>query len=388
MSLLIVGCGPVGMTLAGLLAQQGEAVQVIDKRLELSTLPRGIAVNQASLAVFDQLGIGAQLDALGLRVPRMNLYRRRAYFADINFHQLDIARPHFFHLTQDVIERALYRRISELGVSIRQGLELQALEETPTGVVATCTHLDGTEERIFADHVIACDGGNSTARRLLEVPVDQVMYAGYFVVADVSFDALPLANDEMHCFCGVDGYLMIVPIPGGSYRVIASFPGEDPQSGFDATFIERIIRDMTPITANVQHLHWITHSAFGHRIASRARVGRVFFAGDAWHQFSPIGGTNMNLGIEDAAVLARAILARDLDAYELPRLEAVARNLAVTRYLSRLLVRSPDLATTERPFGAPSLQHLLHDELPRFLTGLRTRISTARARPETEVATA
>ncbi|WP_273793975.1 FAD-dependent oxidoreductase, partial [Brucella anthropi] len=72
MSLLIVGCGPVGMTLAGLLAQRGEAVQVIDKRLELSTLPRGIAVNQASLAVFDQLGIGAQLDALGLRVPRMN----------------------------------------------------------------------------------------------------------------------------------------------------------------------------------------------------------------------------------------------------------------------------------------------------------------------------
>ena len=111
MSLLIVGCGPVGMTLAGLLAQQGEAVQIIDKRLELSTLPRGIAVNQASLAVFDQLGIGAQLDALGLRVPRMNLYRRRAYFADINFHQLDIARPHFY-LTQDVIERALYRRIS------------------------------------------------------------------------------------------------------------------------------------------------------------------------------------------------------------------------------------------------------------------------------------
>ena len=90
----------------------------------------------------------------------------------------------------------------------------------------------------------------------------------------------------------------------------------------------------------------------------------------------------------DSGLLARAILARDLDAYELPRLEAVARNLAVTRYLSRLLVRSPDLATTERPFGAPSLERLLHDELPRFLTGLRTRISTAKPRTETEVATA
>ncbi|WP_296228638.1 FAD-dependent oxidoreductase [Ralstonia sp. UBA689] len=388
MSLLIVGCGPVGMTLAGLLAQHGEPVQIIDKRLELSTLPRGIAVNQASLAVFDQLGIGAQLDALGLRVPRMNLYRRKTYFADINFSQLDIARPHFFHLTQDVIERALYRRITDLGVPVRQGLELQALEETPTGVIATCVHIDGREERILADHVIACDGGNSTARRLLDIPVDQSIYAGYFVVADVAFDALPLANEEMHCFCGVDGYLMIVPIPGGYYRVIASFPGEDPQSGFDAAFIERILREMTPIEATVRHLHWITHSAFGHRIASRARVGRVFFAGDAWHQFSPIGGTNMNLGIEDAAVLARAILARDLDAYELPRLEAVARNLAVTRYLSRLLVRSPDLATTARPFRAPSLKHLLHHELPRFLTGLRTGMPATEARHETEAVTA
>lgn len=66
----------------------------------------------------------------------------------------------------------------------------------------------------------------------------------------------------------------------------------------------------------------------------------------------------------------------------------MARNLAVTRYLSRLLVRSPDLATTERPFGASSLERLLHDELPRFLTGLRTHIPAVATRRETEVATA
>lgn len=376
MSALVVGGGPVGMTVAGLLARQGYPVTVIDKRSSLSTLPRGIAVNQASLAVFDQLEIGGDLDRLSLRVPRITLYRERSPIGQVDFSRLNIARPFFCHITQNVLERVLQGQLSRLGVTIQHGVALQSLTDTPTGVRAICIDADGRPLAFNADILLACDGGNSTVRSLLGLEVDQQTYGASFFLADVRFEQLPLCASDTHYFLCRSGYLMVVPIPQGRHRVILSFKGDGSATGIDARWLEAAIAQRVGLSVRIGEVCWSTHSLFGHRVCRRARCNQVFLAGDALHQFSPIGGTNMNVGIDDAAALARAILQGKTDDYEAQRLEVVSQHLRVTRYLTRVLVRTRELGPLRRPFSSRSLRCLLEDEIPPLLTG-RERHPTA-----------
>jgi len=369
-SALVVGGGPVGMTVAGLLTQQRYPVTVIDKRLILSTLPRGIAVNQASLAVFDQLQIGAELDRLSLRIPQINLYRETAPFGQVDFRRLNIKRPFFCHITQNILERTLYAQLSRLGVAIHHGVMLRSFTDRKDGIRATCVDSNGRTRTFKADVLLACDGGNSTVRGLLGFEVDEQTYGPYFVLADVEFRELPLSPGETHYFLCRGGYLMVVPIPEGRHRVILSFKGIFRETNIDAQFLEAAIARRVGMKVRITDVAWTTQSTFGHRVSRRARCGNVFLAGDALHQFSPIGGTNMNVGIDDADALARAILRRRTDDYEADRLAVVKQHLHVTQYLTHVLVRT-DAGSCRRPFSSRSLRRLLEDELPLLLTGLR-----------------
>lgn len=358
------------MTVAGLLSQQQHLVTVIDKRQNLSTLPRGIAVNQNSLATFDQLQIGVELERLSMRVPCINLRRNASVLGRIDFHQLSIERPYFCHVTQDMVERILYERLSRLGVSVHRGVELHALTSTPTEVQATCIDHNGMTRTFSADILIACDGGNSTVRTLLGLQVDQQTYCAYFLLADVTFEELPLPPGETHYFFCRDGYLMLVPIPGKRHRVILSVKGpHSSPADIDRRLLEDTIAARTGMRVRVGRVDWTTQSSFGHKVSRSARCGHVFLAGDSLHQFSPIGGTNMNVGIEDAAAFARSILHRRIDEYEAQRLDAIRRHIQLTQYLTRLLARPRDLAHSRRPFVSRSLRALLENEIPRLLTG-------------------
>ena len=88
---------------------------------------------------------------------------------------------------------------------------------------------------------------------------------------------------------------------------------------------------------------WSSRFRVHHRLADSYRRGSVFLAGDAAHVHSPAGGQGMNIGIQDAMVLARllteAITARagtvDLDAYETQRRPVAAAVVTMTDRLTR-----------------------------------------------------
>jgi len=370
------------MTVAGLLSQQRHRVTVIDKRESLSTLPRGIAVNQATLAVFDRLGIGRQLDQLSLRVPRIMLYRDRTPMGSVDFANLDIERPFFCHITQNTLERTLYERLLRMDIAVHRGVTLDSITDAAGGIQANCVDANGRTRIFCADVLLACDGGNSTVRSLLHLEVDQQTYGAYFLLADVRFTELPLSPLETHYFLCRAGYLMVVPIPGGCHRVILSFKGAHHQTSIDRYFLETVIARRVGIEVKIGDVSWTTQSSFGHRVSRTARRQNVYLAGDALHQFSPIGGTNMNVGIEDAVALASALCRQRTDEYETQRLQAVAQHLRLTQYLTRVLVRTREMDFARRPFTSPSMRRLLEEEIPRLLTGLHGRARDREAAPQ------
>lgn len=368
---VIIGAGPVGMTLAVLLASSGIRPVIIDKREALSNLPRGIAINQRSLAILEAAGVLQDVMAVGVKVNRLNLYAGNGLIGRVSFANPDLRHPYFFHVRQSEIEHILTQRLMTLGVEVLRAHTLSGLRQEPGGCLVDVLHQSGST-CFEADIVAGCDGGSSSCCSLSGIKVSRVAYGGFFQLADVELeDGVPSETDYV---LTPQGYAMFIPAPRGETRVILSHRGrirEGAETPGIADFAT-MIAERTGRRLKIKRLIWATQAAFGHRVAERASIGRLFLAGDALHQFSPIGGTNMNVGLVDAQALADGIRSGGLPDYDSDRLALMRRQVEMTRYLTRIMVRPRGMKMPRRPFESRTLGELLTQELPGPLTGFAT----------------
>ena len=101
---------------------------------------------------------------------------------------------------------------------------------------------------------------------------------------------------------------------------------------------------------------WQTSFSVSLRQVRSYGFGRVFLAGDAAHIHSPAGGRGMNLGIEDATILARRIVNGGLETYSRDRHRVGAQVVRESDAQFRMAaVRSPVL----RPVRNFLVRHVL-----------------------------
>lgn len=301
---LIVGAGPVGMTLALLLHHVGLKVVVVDKRDQPTDLPRGIAVNQASLTIFKQLGL-ENIFQRGVKIPNVQIYWKNQKINTLNFENSNTDYPYFFHIQQSIVEGILEEEIKTRKIEYYRSAELISFQQSLKGVVAKIAH-QNTPTEVCCEYLIGCDGGRSVVRDLIQSNCLTETYGAHFVVADADFH-----NDdkfvETYYHFSPDGYTMLVPIANQQTRIIFSFKGNiDPELNvkWDQEACQRMLDQRLEQVPNIKNLYWSTQANFGHRISQKVAEGRVILAGDALHQFSPVGGTNMNVGLQDALSLS------------------------------------------------------------------------------------
>jgi 2-polyprenyl-6-methoxyphenol hydroxylase-like FAD-dependent oxidoreductase len=136
---------------------------------------------------------------------------------------------------------------------------------------------------------------------------------------------------------------VLAPLPGGIHRIVA--PSAHAPEAPSAEFVQNIMdtRGFGPGHSVVTELVWGSRFHIQHRVADTYRAGRLLLAGDAAHVHSPAGGQGMNLGIQDAVVLADALhdalsggSDTALDAYSAARRPIAREVLATTGRLTRL----------------------------------------------------
>ena len=292
---------PIGLTLACKLRCFGIDVDIIDKRQRNTELLRAIAVNMATISSLESIGVAEQLIEQGEQIDFLNLYWKQQHMMQVSFDG-QFPYDHFLHVYQPTTESLLIDRLAELGVSVKREVELIALKQSTSQVIATIRQEDDEVISQHYDYCVGCDGGLSSVRDFAEIDVDVDQYGSYFMLADVHLDWSG-AIEQTHWFVGESGYLMIVPGPGGRHRLVASGLGQQPAS-MSLQDYQVLVDARGPGGITVTSLDWQAIAPFGHKIARTPRVGRVFLAGDAYHQFSPVGGINMNIGIADADNLA------------------------------------------------------------------------------------
>lgn len=342
----VVGAGPVGLTLAGRLAQHGVDVALFDAApAHVGEGSKAICMQRETLETWDRLGIGQRVADRGVQwhVGRTYVGTRELFSITLPA-TTDDHFPPFVNISQAEVEGLLLARLAELGVTVRWGRRVLGVAQDGDGV--TLTFEDGSAER--AAYAVGTDGAHSGVRHAIGLSFDGYSFDDRFLITDVRAE-LPFPPERRFFFdppWNPGRQVLIHPQPDDVWRIDWQVPPEtDADAELASGRLDARIRAV--IGPGVPYeLVWMTAYRFSQRLADRFRVGRIFLAGDAAHVCSPFGARGLNSGAADAENLAwklAAVLRGEagdalLDSYDAERRAAARENLAVTEATMRFMV--------------------------------------------------
>ena len=304
---VVVGAGPVGLSLAIDLAQRGVAVVLLDNDNALSTGSRAICFAKRTLEIFDRLGCGDRMVDKGVswKVGKVYFKDEPIYRFDL-LPEADHARPAFINLQQYYVEGFLAERAAELPlIDVRWKNKVTGVEQREDGALLTIETPDGAYT-LLADWVAACDGSRSAVRQLIGQESKGRIFRDRFLIADVKMKA-DFPAERWFWFdppFHPNQSVLLHMQPDGVWRI-------DFQLGWDADpeeekKPERIVPRVKALLAATAmkdadfDLEWASVYTFACLRMERFRHGRVLFAGDSAHGVSPFGARGANSGVQDA----------------------------------------------------------------------------------------
>lgn len=303
--MLVVGAGPVGLSMAMALARRGVAVRIVDKAAAPTDKSKALVIWPRTLELLDIQGCVQPFLAAGLKAVGARILAEGKTLVHV---QLDTARSvhrYALMIAQSETERLLDEQLSQLGVRVERQVELTSFAQDGDGVSAVLRHEDGRDETLRAAYLVACDGAHSTVRHGLAAEFEGETLPSDWVLADVELDG-EIPHDELTICWTPDGILAFFPIAGARFRIIADVElatgGEPPAPTLEDT--QALLDRRGPPGLRAHDPIWLSHFRINERKVREYRHGRVFLAGDAAHIHSPAGGQGMNTGMQDAFNLA------------------------------------------------------------------------------------
>ncbi|QHC34994.1 FAD-dependent monooxygenase [Komagataeibacter xylinus] len=354
---LVVGAGPVGLTMAAELARYGTPVRVIDRLPARTTQSRALAVWPRTLELLDAAGCADAFMATGLRADAVSIHAGNRTLARIPFGTIASPFSYLLMIAQSETERLLEEHLGTFGNTVERETELTDFVDGADGVSCTLMHAGGRIETLEAAWLIGCDGAHSFVRSRLGLAFAGDTLPMGFVIADVHVAGLAIPPDEPAIFWHPDGAVMFFPIARGHYRIIADL-GSVPLHTPDLGEMQMIVDRRGPGGITLSDPVWLSDFGVNERKVRDYRKGHVFLAGDAAHIHSPAGGQGMNMGMQDAFNLAwkLALVARQdaspclLDSYSSERSGVARQILSDSSHMTRIVLLRSHLAQRVRNF--------------------------------------
>jgi 3-(3-hydroxy-phenyl)propionate hydroxylase len=355
---VIIGAGPVGLTLALDLARRGVQVLLLDDATRIGEGSRAICFAKRTLEIFDRFRPAGN-SSLGERMVAKGVTwsKGKVFLKDVPLYDFDLLpegghkMPAFINLQQYHVEQYLVEAVlAEPLIDLRWGNKVDTVTQITRHVRLTVETPDGTYG-VECDWLVACDGSRSPTRAMMGLDFAGEMFDDQFLIADVKMaGAFPTER----------WFWFDPPFHGGQSALLHRQPDDvwriDLQLGRDADAVhERRPEIVRPrIAAMLGHadfsLEWVSVYRFQCRRLERFVHGRVIFAGDSAHQVSPFGARGANSGVQDADnlgwKLAAVVQGRSppslLESYDSERVEAADENiLNSTRATDFIAPRSP-----------------------------------------------
>jgi 2-polyprenyl-6-methoxyphenol hydroxylase-like FAD-dependent oxidoreductase len=303
---LIVGAGPVGLTLANELVRRGISVRIVDKSAARTDKSKALVLWSRTLELLDDAGYATDFLPSGIPAHGAQISTGSETVARVSFNLVDSRFPYALMIAQSETERVLEERLASAGVTVERTVELAGFSDTGASIEAVLARADGGRETLAADWLVGCDGAHSTVRHGLGFAFEGSTLQSHWALADGHLKGLAPA-DHLHIFWHRDGILAFFPIAGDRWRVIANLgPAKDGETHPDPTLeeINALMERRGSPGIVMSDPVWLAAFRINERKVRDYARGRVFLAGDAAHIHSPAGGQGMNTGMQDAFNLA------------------------------------------------------------------------------------
>jgi 2-polyprenyl-6-methoxyphenol hydroxylase-like FAD-dependent oxidoreductase len=375
---LIVGAGPVGLTLALDLGQRGVRCTLIERNETSIQLPKMERCNARTMEIYRRLGIAEEIRDAGLpRTAPMDVFLAasmsgpplvRLPYPSVAGAKAEIAahndgRPlEPYQLISQYTLEPLLRSIVEAlpTVAVRFGCELLSFTQD-AGSVSARVGTAGGEETIRAEYLVGCDGGSSTVRKALGIRLQgqgniRELRQALFHCPDL-YERISMGKGRHYHIAEGPLFPFIILQDSTRHWTLHAAAASDAEMAeiFRKALDMPIEFEMLSVNQWTQHL----------LCAERYGEGRVFVAGDAAHLVIPTGGLGMNTGVGDAIDLSWKLAAtlagwggpHLLASYETERRPIGLRNVkasgaAMSGRLSWRAVWRPDMRKDSPEYAA------------------------------------
>ena len=306
--IVIVGAGPVGLTLALDLAQRGHDVLVLNRLAFIAAGSKAICFAKRSLEIWDRLGVARAMIDKGV-VWNVG----RVFWGDRPepIYQFDLLPdkcqrlPAFINLQQYHVEERLVDALSEHpNVELRWGHGVVGVEQRPAGARLSVSSEVG-DYIVECDWLIACDGCKSTVRESLGFDFDGRVFEDNFLIADIRMKG-EFPTERWFWFdppFNRNQSALLHKQPDDIWRLDFQLGWDiDREASVRPENVEPLIRGLLGPDVAFER-EWYSVYTFQCRRMSRFVHGRVIFAGDSAHVVSPFGARGCNGGLADAANL-------------------------------------------------------------------------------------
>ncbi|WXL25467.1 bifunctional 3-(3-hydroxy-phenyl)propionate/3-hydroxycinnamic acid hydroxylase [Ectopseudomonas mendocina] len=301
---VVLGAGPVGLAIANYLGQMGVEVLVIEKLDTLIDYPRAIGIDDESLRTIQSFGLVDQVlphttpwHAMRFLTPKGRC------FADIQPMTDEFGWSRRNAFIQPQVDGVMYQGLGRFpNVRCLFSRDMYSFSQDAAGVDLSLRKSDGTEERVRANYLVACDGGNSYVRRTLNISFDGKTAPNQWIVVDIANDPLGTPNIYL-CADPVRPYVSAA-LPHGVRRFeFMVMPGETEEQLSQPENMRKLLSQVLPEPEKVE---LIRQRVYNHnaRLAGRFRMDRILLAGDAAHIMPVWQGQGYNSGMRDASNLA------------------------------------------------------------------------------------
>ncbi|MDX3905957.1 MAG: FAD-dependent monooxygenase [Pigmentiphaga sp.] len=309
---IIAGAGPVGLTAAVALANQGIPVTVLEAEPALTHDLRAGTFHPPTMEMLAAYGVTDAMLEQGLKVPHWQVRdREMGVVAEWDLGMLADVTPYPFrlHLEQHKLARILLDKLLAYpDTEILFSTPLSGIEQDAGGVTAFASR-DGETLRIRGKWLIGCDGGRSFTRKAIGSEFEGFTWPERFAVLSTDYDLSAHGYARNAYIADPQEWVAVFCVPHdgppGLWRAV--FPITDPDEPDEEVLssdgVQRRLKGFMPWRdhydvpyASIYRVH--------QRVAKDWRVGRVLLAGDAAHVNNPLGAFGLNGGLHDAINLA------------------------------------------------------------------------------------
>jgi 2-polyprenyl-6-methoxyphenol hydroxylase-like FAD-dependent oxidoreductase len=370
---IVVGAGPVGLTVALLLGSKDIPVTVLEAESEISSELRASTFHPPTLDMLAAYGITARMLEAGLICPhwqiRMHPSGERAVF-DLSVLRDETDHPYRLQCEQSKFCQFTLAAIENLAsVRVHFSTEVTGLRQSDEHVEVDTSSLNG-EQTFVANYVIGADGARSAVRRALGIGMSGDIYPETTILATTLFpfhETLEGLSNVSYCW-KPNGTFSLLRLPDVWRASLYAREGQSVEEALTDDGLQDLLHDIVPDVDRIDVLQTRPYRIH-RRLAASYRKGRAFLAGDAAHLNSPSGGMGMNGGIHDAFNLVEKLIAvlregadqRILDLYERQRRPIAEEEIIQQAHRNRTRMQERDPAKRREMLGA--LQRMMADSL-------------------------